>query len=189
MNVPEQAVLRQIPAESTAEQVEAVVRQHAKLVYQIVFAALRHPQEAEDAVQETFIRVWKHAGELSTVVNIRAWLARIAWRIASDWRRKHMNRAVTSGDDLLELPAGGASVEEDVIRSEQVVLLEKLIGMLPNDLREVVELSTVEELTSQEIAQVLGIPESSVRGRLLRARQLLREKVRGLMERSRKTGV
>ena len=87
------------------------------------------------------------------------------------------------------MPASGASVEEDVIRTQQVLLLERLIGMLPNDLREVVELSTVEELTSQEIAQVLGIPESSVRGRLLRARQLLREKVRGLMERSRKTGV
>jgi RNA polymerase sigma-70 factor (ECF subfamily) len=189
MNVPEQAVLRRIPAESTAEQVETVVRQHAKLVYQVVFAALRHPQEAEDAVQETFIRVWKHAGELSKVVNVRAWLARIAWRIASDWRKKHMSRAMISGDDLPELPASGASVEEDVIRTQQVLLLERLIGMLPNDLREVVELSTVEELTSVEIAQVLGIPESSARGRLLRARQLLREKVRGLLGRKQKTGV
>jgi RNA polymerase sigma-70 factor (ECF subfamily) len=189
MNIPEHAVLRRIPAESTAELVEAVVRQHAKLVYQVVFAALRHPQEAEDAVQETFIRVFKHAGELSKVVNIRAWLARIAWRIASDWRRKHLKPVVTSVDDLPELPAAGTSAEEDVIRAQQVALLERMIGMLPDDLREVVELSTVDELTSVEIGQALGIPESSVRGRLVRARQLLREKVQGLMERNQKAGV
>src|SRR5215472_15053318 len=189
MNIPEHVVLRRIPAESTAEQVEALVREHAKLVYQVVFAALRHPQEAEDAVQETFIRVWKHAGELSKVVNIRAWLARIAWRIASDWRRKHLKPVVICADDLSKLPATGASVEEDVIRAQQVALLERMIGMLPDDLREVVELSTVDELTSVEIGQTLGIPESSVRGRLARARQLLREKVQGLMERNRKTGV
>jgi len=183
MNIPEQAVLRRIPAESTAEQVEAIVRQHAKLVYQVVFAALRHPQEAEDAVQETFIRVWKHASELSRVVNIRAWLARIAWRIASDWRRKHLKPVVISGDDLSELPAAGASAEEDMIRAQQIALLERMIGMLPDDLREVVELSTVDELTSVEIGHALGIPESSVRGRLVRARQLLREKVQALLER------
>jgi len=183
MNIPEQAVLRRIPAESTAEQVEAIVRQHAKLVYQVVFAALRHPQEAEDAVQETFIRVWKHASELSRVVNIRAWLARIAWRIASDWRRKHLKPVVISGDDLSELPAAGASAEEDMIRAQQIALLERMIGMLPDDLREVVELSTVDELTSVEIGHALGIPESSVRGRLVRARQLLREKVQALLAR------
>ena len=63
------------------------------------------------------------------------------------------------------------------------------MGMLPKDLRETLALSTVEEMSSVEIAATLGIPESSVRGRLLRARQLLREKVQVLMERKQEQGV
>jgi RNA polymerase sigma-70 factor, ECF subfamily len=181
MYLPEQVILsRTIPAQSADEQVEAVVRQHARFVYQVAYAVLRHPQEAEDAAQETFIRVWKHARELSGVLNQRAWLARIAWRVAVDRCRKHQD--VAGEEDLQEFPAGGAGAEESVIRSQQMALLERMIATLPRELRETLTLSTVEEMTSVEIAEVLEIPESSVRVRLLRARQLLREKLQALME-------
>jgi RNA polymerase sigma-70 factor (ECF subfamily) len=182
MYVPEQVVLSQtIPALSAAEQVEAVVRQHARFVYQVAYAVLRHPQDAEDAAQETFIRVWKHARELSGVLNQRAWLARIAWRVAVDRRRKFL--APASDEDLLELPASAPGAETSVIRNQQAALLEKMIAGLPKELRDTLILSTVEEMTSVEIAEVFGIPESTVRVRLLRAREMLREKVRILMER------
>src|SRR5262245_6194068 len=129
---PEQAILsRTIAAQSEAEQVEAVVRQHARFVYQVAYAVLRHPQEAEDAAQETFIRVWKHVKELAGVLNQRAWLARIAWRVACDRRRK---RAVMAGDEgLLELAADGASAEESLMRSQQMALLDRLIATLPHE--------------------------------------------------------
>ncbi|HEV2963397.1 MAG TPA: RNA polymerase sigma factor [Candidatus Angelobacter sp.] len=180
---------RTFPAQSTAEQVETVVRQHARFVYQVAYAVLGHPQEAEDAAQETFIRVWKHAKELSGILNERAWLARIAWRVASDSRRKHSKLEIVADEGLLESEASGIDAEEGMIRSQQVALLQRMIAMLPNDLREILALSTVEEMTSVEIAAALGISESSVRGRLLRARQLLREKVQALMERRQKQGV
>ena len=61
-------------------------------------------------------------------------------------------------------------------------LLERMIEALPPDLRQVVRLSTVEELSSADIGGVLGIPEASVRTRLFRARQLLREKMLSAME-------
>ena len=61
-------------------------------------------------------------------------------------------------------------------------LLERLIAALPSDLRDVVVLSTVEELTSGEISQALGIPEGSVRTRMLRAKELLRAKLSVLLE-------
>jgi len=182
MYLPEQVILsRTIAAQSEAEQVEAVVRQHARFVYQVAYAVLRHPQEAEDAAQETFIRVWKHAKELSGILNHRAWLARIAWRVACDRRRKSLPAAADK--DLLDVPTPEPGAEESAIRSQQMQLLERLIATLPNELRETLALSTVEEMTSVEIGEVLGIPESSVRVRLLRARQLLREKLRALNER------
>jgi RNA polymerase sigma-70 factor (ECF subfamily) len=188
MYLPGQVILsRTIAAQSEAEQVEAVVRQHARFVYQVAYAVLRHPQEAEDAAQETFIRVWKHAKELSGILNHRAWLARIAWRVACDRRRKHA--VVASDETLLQLAAGGASAEESLMRSQQMQLLERMIATLPNELRETLTLSTVEEMTSVEIAEVLSIPESSVRVRLLRARQLLREKLQAMTKRKQRDGV
>ena len=67
-------------------------------------------------------------------------------------------------------------------------LLEQLINALPRDLRDALVLSTVEELPSPEIAELLGIPEGSVRERLWRARQTLREKLAALVDRQRGSG-
>jgi RNA polymerase sigma-70 factor (ECF subfamily) len=81
-----------------------------------------------------------------------------------------------------KLRADGAGVDEIAASRQMVSLLERLVGSLPRDLRETVILSTTEELTSAEIAQVLGIPEGSVRTRLLRGREILRQKLAVLLE-------
>ena len=81
-----------------------------------------------------------------------------------------------------KLRADGAGVDEIAASRQMVSLLERLVGSLPRDLRETVILSTTEELTSAEIAQVLGIPEGSVRTRLLRGREILRQKLAALLE-------
>jgi RNA polymerase sigma-70 factor (ECF subfamily) len=180
-----------VPEVSTAELVEATVREHARFVYQVAYAVLRHPQEAEDAVQETFIRVWKHARELAGILNQRAWLARITWRVASD-RRKRRPEIFAAREmraDLPDLPGRGPGAEAELIRAQQAELLERMVAMLPGDIREVFVLSTVEEMTSVEIGEVLRIPESTVRGRLLRARQMLKEKIQAMMERKQNHGV
>src|SRR5260370_39879573 len=91
---------RTVPEESATEQVEAVVRQHARFVYQVAYAVLGHPQDAEDAAQESFIRVWKHANGLSGVLNQRAWLARLAWRLGLHQRRQAP--VISTGEVLRE---------------------------------------------------------------------------------------
>ena len=190
MYASEKALLsRTIPELSTAELVEAAVREHARFVYQVAYAVLRHPEETEDAVQETFIRVWKHARKLAGILNQRAWLARIAWRVACDRRRRHPEIFIGHEIDLPDLPSRGAGAEARLIRAQQAEMLERIVAMLPGDLREVFSLSTVEEMTSVEIAEVLEIPESTVRGRLLRARQMLKEKIQAVMERKHNRGV
>src|SRR5262249_50689560 len=71
-------------ARSVDEAVESLVREHARLVYRIAYALLRSHPDAEDAVQETFLRVLKYGRRLETVENSKTWLARIAWRVAID---------------------------------------------------------------------------------------------------------
>jgi RNA polymerase sigma-70 factor (ECF subfamily) len=190
MYASEKALLSRPVAEvSTAELVEAAVREHARFVYQVAYAVLHHRQEAEDAVQETFIRVWKHARKLAGILNQRAWLARIAWRVACDRHRRRPEIFVAHDIDPPDPVAGGAGAEARLIRAQQAEMLERMVAMLPGDLRGVFMLSTVEEMTSVEIAEVLGIPESTVRGRLMRARQMLKEKIRAVMERNQQRGV
>ena len=71
-----------------SHELEAMVRQHARFVFQIAYLLLRNHHDAEDATQETFVRVWRHRNRLPEVRDQRAWLARIAWRVALDRRRK-----------------------------------------------------------------------------------------------------
>jgi RNA polymerase sigma-70 factor (ECF subfamily) len=80
------------------------------------------------------------------------------------------------------LQADGAGVDEIAANRQMMALVERLVGSLPRDLREALILSSAEELTSVEIAQVLGIPEGSVRTRLLRGREILRQKLATLLE-------
>src|SRR6185503_10043580 len=84
MNAQWQAILSEpIPKENTLDsRLEEAVRQHARFVYQIAYAVLRNQQDAEDATQETFVRVMRYRRQLDEVQDTRAWLARIAWRVA-----------------------------------------------------------------------------------------------------------
>src|SRR5262249_61898193 len=118
MYASEKALLsRTVPEASTADLVESAVREHARFVYQVAYAVLQHPQEAEDAVQERFIRVWKHARKLAGILNQRAWLARITWRVANDRRRKRCELVVVHKMDVPDLPAAGAESGHERVRA------------------------------------------------------------------------
>ena len=113
----------------------------------------------------------------------RAWLARIAWRVALD--RKKVVAGISldqAAEAVFQLRAAGAGAEEIAAGNEMAALLNQMIASLPRGLREAVTLSTAEEMTSAEVAAVLGIPAASARTRLFRARQLLREKLSSVLE-------
>src|SRR5713101_2191615 len=76
---------------SRDEVLEGLVRQHSRLVYRIAYAVLRSHHDAEDATQETFMRVLRYSSKLASVDDHRTWLARIAWRVAVD-RSKQRGR-------------------------------------------------------------------------------------------------
>ena len=166
-------------AASPDVRVERLVREHARLVYRVAYSVLRDHHDAEDAVQETFLRVHRFRAKLAEVEDERAWLARIAWRAAVDkvTSRKPAYSLDDAASAVQELAAGGASAEEIAGGRQMQGILEALIATLPEDLRQTLVLSTVQELTSPQVAAVLGIPEGTVRTRLMRARALLREKL------------
>jgi RNA polymerase sigma-70 factor, ECF subfamily len=164
-----------------AEELESAVRQHARFIYQLAYSILRDHQEAEDATQETYMRVCRRMKDLPQIRDQRAWLARIAWRVALGHLRKKPKQSPVEAD-LTSVASTGIGAEEMLVQNEQRVLLDRMIAALPRELQETLALSTVDGMTSVEISQVLGVPESTVRGRLLRARQILREKLKTVME-------
>ena len=122
-------------------------------------------------MQETFLKLYKGRG-WEGMVDERGFLARAAWRLAVD--RLPKARAEVSEIDLV---AKGRNPEQEAIAADWSTAIHRLIGALPDELRLPLALSTVEEMNSREIGDVMGIPEGTVRTRLMRARQILREKL------------
>ena len=163
------------------ELLDVLVQQHARLVYRIAFAVLRRHHDAEDATQETFMRVLRYKSKLATVENPKAWLMRIAWRVSVDRNSRRGRTHEIPLDDPekpIDEPASPDALADATVHGAQLgAALEKMIALLPAKLREPLVLSTVEDMSSTEVAATLGIKESAVRSRVFRARQILKEKL------------
>ena len=177
MEIPNSAVddLARTQAEEAA--LAALVSQYAGTLYRVAYSVLRNPADAEDAVQEAFLRVLRHRDTLDEVRDRRVWLIRIVWNIVLDRKRRAKTRPET--DDVAELarvlPCEGLSAEQLAVAAQHHAHVIAYVDKLPSKERQVLQLSAFEELNSVEIAEVLDITESSVRSRLFRARNLMAE--------------
>jgi RNA polymerase sigma-70 factor, ECF subfamily len=162
----------------------ALVRRHARFVFRVAYAVLLNGHDAEDAAQETFLKLFRNHG-WREVENELAFLARVAWRVAVDLRAQR--RPSTAIEDVAngaanDLASPGPTPEQAVLADDRQARVHALINALPEELRVPLVLSAFEELNSRQIGEALSIPEGTVRTRLMRARQLLREKLAGLKE-------
>ncbi len=177
MEIPTSAVNEEARRRAEDAAISALVDQYAGALYRVAYSVLRNPSDAEDAVQEAFVRVLRHRETLADVRDQRVWLIRIVWNIVLDRKRRAKTRPET--DDVSELtrvlPAKGLSAEELAAAAQHHARVLACVEQLPAKEREVMLLSAFEELTSVEIAAVLSITESSVRSRLFRARNLMAE--------------
>lgn len=159
--------------------VERLVREHSRLVFRIAYSVVRNRADAEDIVQEVFLRVAKHGAK--NIDDGKAWISRIAWRASVDRYRSRGKHEQEEFDERIHAPfVHGRGMESTAISREMLALLDRLIAALPKKEREALFLTSVEELSSTEAAKVLGTSETSVRARVFRARQRLAEKLQKL---------
>jgi RNA polymerase sigma-70 factor (ECF subfamily) len=176
----ESDIVEESESKAQSVSIDDLVRQHAQTVFRVAYSLVRNHADAEDVVQETFLRAMKH-GRLDGIDNYKAWLGKIAWRLALDRAKRIPAEPL---EPMLEtLRYAERSLEDALEQQQRSDLLRELLQTLPSDLREVTVLSTVEEMTSGDVAAVLGIPEGSVRTRLMRARQMLKQKLQAKLER------
>jgi RNA polymerase sigma-70 factor (ECF subfamily) len=175
MEIEDKAMLDEARRRAEEAAVAELVSQYAGTLYRVAFSVLRNTADAEDAVQETFVRVLRHRDTLDEVRDHRVWLIRIVWNVVLDRKRRMKTRPET--DDVAELarilPASGLSAEDRAAAAQHHAHVLSCVEQLPAKERQVLMLSAFEELSSAEIAVVLGTSESSIRSRLFRARNLM----------------
>jgi RNA polymerase sigma-70 factor (ECF subfamily) len=160
---------------AAADEFAALVERQSRFVFRVAYSVLRNVADAEDVVQETFLKLYR-SGRWRGVDDEKAFLARAAWRMAADRRPKASNVAPDP-----ELASPGENPEQAAIAGDWNAAVHRLVDALPEELRRPLALSTLEELTSEEIAGIMGIPQGTVRSRLSRAREILRQKLSALM--------
>ncbi len=157
----------------------ALVERQSRFVFRVAYAVLRNAQDAEDAVQDTFLKIYR-SGKWEGIEDEKAFLARATWRVCI---AKLPGRRKQSTPDL-DTASTDANPEQAAIMANWDAIVHRLIDALPEELRQPLALSTVEELGSREIAAAMGLPEGTVRTRLLRARQILKQKLAAVTEAS-----
>jgi RNA polymerase sigma-70 factor, ECF subfamily len=183
MEITPSAVRDEARQHAEEKALAALVEQYASTLYRVAFSVLRNSADAEDAVQEAFLRVLRHRHTLDEVRDHRVWLIRIVWNIVLDRKRRAKTRPETDDIDELArvLPAAGLTAEQRAAAAQHHAQVLACVDQLPDKEREVLVLSAFEELSSVEIAAALGVTESTVRSRLFRARNLMA----GLLQHSR----
>jgi RNA polymerase sigma-70 factor, ECF subfamily len=161
----------------------ALVHRQSRFVFRVAYAVLLNSHDAEDVVQETFLKLYRSRG-WEQAENERAYLARVAWRVAVYLRPRRSQSSIASAEqrEADETPSSQPGPEQTLLSANQDSIIHAMIDALPEELRVPLALSAFEELHSPEIGAILEIPEGTVRTRLQRARQILRQKLSSIQE-------
>ena len=160
---------------------EIIMRRHNQRLYRVARAILRNDGEAEDVMQEAYVRAYEHLDQFAGRAKFSTWLTRIA--VHEALARQHRgNRyqelkpmSERDGDSMDRLASLAASPEQQASNLEIRRLLEEAVEKLPDAYRTIFMLRDVEDMSTTDAADVLEITEDNVKVRLHRARALLRK--------------
>ena len=163
------------PDDALEREFEAAVRDSADLAVRVAFSVVRRREDAEEVAQEAFARAYRRFCDLRDPQQFRSWIVRVTWRLAIDrWRAE---RRRETREQHASVDAASRSVEEDAVAAERSALLWKAVETLPEKLRAVILLSAMQGHDVRQVAQLLGIPEGTVKSRLFLARAELAERL------------
>lgn len=163
---------------------EAIMRRHNRLLFRTARSILRNDDDTEDALQEAYLRAWRSFSGFRAEAKVSTWLVRIVLNEALGRLRRRGAQVIPIDASIkVEAESDATAMEDDpdqepervAMRNELRALMEKRIDALPDVFRTVFILRAVEELSVEETARALDIPEATVRTRFFRARSILRE--------------
>jgi RNA polymerase sigma-70 factor (ECF subfamily) len=155
----------------------ALVDRHTDFLYRVAFRLLGNVEDAEDAVQDTFLKLYQ-TDAWQQMIDEKAYLARAVWRTGLDRRTTAEARAMKHFEDVTELDVAhhAPTPEQTAVSNSDHALLKTLVQALPDELRQPLILSAIDEIKSHEVGAILGIPAGTVRSRVNNAKDQLRKK-------------
>lgn len=148
------------------EEIQALVEDYSSMIFRISFCILSNTEDANDAVQETFLKYITKAPEFDTEEHRKAWLIKVATNVSKNIHRFHLRREIKSLEDI-----------ENIGITQDDFEIFELIMNLPTRYKIVMTLYYVEGYRSKEIAEIVGISEEAVRKRLQKGRELLKKEI------------
>ena len=154
---------------------------HLDALYSTARRLTRNPAEAEDLVQDTYVKAFRNKGRFEPGTNLRAWLFAILHNTFLNDIRRKKGSPVDAGEDaeaaVARQPAPGPSPEQSLLARATAAELDAALAALPEAYREAVWLRDVQDLSYADIARVAGIPIGTVMSRIARGRRLLHDQV------------
>jgi len=171
---------------------EELVNRYERKIFRLAHNITQNREDAEDVMQDAFLKSFEHLGDFQGDSRFYTWLVRIAVNEALMKLRKRrpnqvsLDEPVESEEDLLprEVQDWGPTPEQRYAQTELQRILSEVIGELDPAFRIVFVLRDVEELSTEETAQLLGLSVPAVKSRLLRARLKLRQRLNKFFQRS-----
>jgi RNA polymerase sigma-70 factor (ECF subfamily) len=160
---------------------EALVRRYQRPITGYIFRMLGDYEASLDVSQEVFIKVYNSLSRYSSDYKFSTWLYRIAHNAAIDHMRRNsvspqsLETENADGTYQLQIESPNPTPEQDRERSEWRTEIEKVVKRLPSAYRELILLRHSQDLSYDEIAEVTGLPLGTVKNRLFRAREMMRE--------------
>lgn len=161
-----------------------LVSRYQKLVVHITGRLIQRQDELEDVCQEVFLKVFQNIGKYRNECKLSTWIATIAYNSSINYLRKYKKGDMVSSEDLLSMPVISDSKAMDFERMDLHQYIRNQIELLPVQYRTVLTLFHLEEFSYQEIEQITGMPEGTVKSYLFRAKALLKEKLKFVVDES-----
>jgi RNA polymerase sigma-70 factor (ECF subfamily) len=166
--------LLSVERDALALEFEARLADSAALAVRVAYGIVRNRGDAEDVAQEAFARAYRRFSSLRDREKFRGWLVRMTWRLAIDFRRSQKRRQ-NREDAVMAITPQSGDFAQDAVARERSARLWAAIDQLPDRLRVVIVMTSIEGYGVKEVAQLLGVAEGTIKSRMFEARQKLRE--------------
>ena len=172
---------------------EMLVKKYEKMIYNLAMTKTRHRETAEDITQECFLRAYKMLRSYRTDSAFSTWIYRICQNLIIDYYRKNKNIQTQSltenyydddnnGEKEKEIADNSEDPSALIIRQEKIEKVRELINSLPDDLREIIILRDINDLSYKQISEMLDIEIGTVKSRISRSREKLKELIKENMD-------
>lgn len=167
---------------------EALLVRHNKAIFHVILKIVRNNEEAQDLVQETFMKAFNALASYRSEYRFSTWLYKIAANCAIDFVRKKRIEALSldkpietkDGQVEFEVPDTSWDPEQDLVRKQKLKSIDEAIDSLPAKYREVIIYRHRDDKPYEEIAGILRVPVGTVKARIFRARELLKKKLKSI---------